>query len=123
MTILIVKMVDMEMTLGLIIIIVEMDMVKLVAKMVDHIDHTIIKLIIRIVQMNKIIGLIIDMVDLGVIKQIVKDMGSIDASVAIKDIIFMVMTTTYIVNTSGEILRTTLTQSSHSKTNSLRGVV
>ena len=112
MTILIVKMVDMDMTLGLIINIVEMDMVKLIAKMVDH---TIIKLIIRIVEMNEIIGLIIDMVDVGVIKQIIKDMGSIDASVAIKGIICMVMTTTYIVNTSGEIIRTTLTQGSHNK--------
>ena len=59
----------------------------------------------------------------GVIKQIMKDMGSIDALVAIKGTIFMVMVATYIVNTSGEIIRTTLTHTSQNKTNSLEGVV
>ena len=83
----------------------------------------IIKLIINIAVMNIIIGLMISMVDVGVIKQIVKDIGSIDASVAIKGTIFMVMVATYIVNTSREIIRTTLTHSSQNKTNSLEGVV
>ena len=73
--------------------------------------------------MDVIIGLMISMLDVGVIKQIVKDIGSIDASVAIKGIIFMVMVATYIVNTSREIIRTALIHRSQNKTNSLEGVV
>ena len=82
-----------------------------------------IMLIISVVEMNVIIGLMISMVDVEVIKRIVKDMRSGDASVAMKDTIFMVMIATYIVNTSGEIIRTTLTHSSQNKTKSLEGVV
>ena len=59
--------------------------------------------------------LIINIVDVGVIKQIMKDMGSAERSVAVKDTIFMVMVATYIVNTSGEIIRTILTGSSQNK--------
>ena len=80
-------------------------------------------LIISVVEMNVIIGLMISMVDVEVIKRIVKDMRSGDASVAMKDTIFMVMIATYIVNTSGEIIRTTLTGSSQNTTNSLEGLV
>ena len=72
---------------------------------------------------NVIIGLMISMVDVQVIKQTMKDMGSVDAPVAIKDTIFIVMAATNIVNTCGEIIRTTLTRSSQNKTNSLEGVV
>ena len=59
------------------------------------------------------------MVDVGVIKQIMKVMGSIDASVAIKGTIFIVIIARYIMNTSGEIIRTKMTYSSQNKTNSL----
>ena len=52
-----------------------------------------------------------------------KDMGSVDALVATKDTIFIVMAATNIANTCGEIIRTTLTRSSQNKTNSLEGVV
>ena len=52
-----------------------------------------------------------------------KETRLIDASVAIKDTIFMVVIATYRVNTSGEIMRTTLTHSNQNKTNSLEGVV
>ena len=83
----------------------------------------IIMLTINIVEMNVIIGLKISVVDVEVIKQIMKGMGSVDALVAIKDTNFMVMIATYLVNTSGEIIRTTLTHSNQSKTNSLEGVV
>ena len=65
----------------------------------------------------------ISMVDVQVIKQTMKDMGSVDAPVVIKDTIFIVMAATNIVNTCGEIIRTTLTRSSQNKTNSLEGVV
>ena len=109
MIMLIVNVVDMDMTIRLIINMIVMDM--------------IIKLIINVVDMNVIIGLMIIMVDVGVIKQIMKDMGSVDELVAIKGTIFMVMVATYIVNTSGEIIRTTLTHTSQNKTNSLEGVV
>ena len=54
-----------------------------------------------------------------VIKQIMKDMGSLDASVAMKDTIFVVM----IAITSGKIIRVTLTRSNQKKTNSLEGMV
>ena len=77
----------MDMIIRLIINMVETDMVKLIANMV-------IRLIINIVEMDLIIGLMISMVDVGLIKQIIKDLGSIDASVAIKGIIFMVMVAT-----------------------------
>ena len=93
-----------------------MDMVKLVVNMVDM--DMIIKLTINIVVMNVIIGLMISMVDVGVIKQVMKDMGSIDALVAIKGTICMVMIATHAINISGEIIRTTLTHSSKSKSNS-----
>ena len=59
----------------------------------------------------------------GVIKQIMKEMGSIDALVAIIGTIFMVIVATYIVNTSREIIRTTLTHTNQNKTKSLEGVV
>ena len=80
-------------------------------------------LTINVVEMNVNIGVMISMVDVEVIKRIVKDMRSADASVAMKDTIFMVMIATYIVNTSGEIIRTILTSSSQNTTNSLEGVV
>ena len=80
-------------------------------------------LTINMVEMNVIIGLKISVVDVEVIKQIMKGMGSVDALVAIKDTNFIVMIATYLVNTSGEIIRTTLTHSNQSKTNSLEGVV
>ena len=54
-----------------------------------------------------------------VIKQIMKDMGSLDASVAMKDTIFVVM----IAITSEKIIRVTLTRSNQKKTNSLEGMV
>ena len=76
---------------------------------------------INIVEMKVIIGLI-SMVDVRVIRQIMKDIESVDASVSMKNTIFMVIAT-YIVNTSGEIIRTTLTHSSQNKTKSLEGVV
>ena len=72
-----------------------MDMVKLVVNMVDM--DMIIKLTINIVVMNVIIGLMISMVDVGVIKQVMKDMGSIDALVAIKGTICMVMIATHAI--------------------------
>ena len=72
---------------------------------------------------NVIIGLMISMVDVQVIKQTMKDMGSVDAPVAMRDTIFIVMAATYIVNTSEEIIRTTLTRISQNKTNSLERVV
>ena len=109
MVILIINMIDMDMIIRLIINMMEMVRVMLIVNVVDM--DMIIKLIINIGKMNVIIGLMISMVDVGVIKQIKKDMGSIDASVAIKGIIFMVMVATYIVNTSGEIITTTLTHS------------
>ena len=80
----------------------------------------VIKLIISIVEMNAIIGLMINMVAVDH-SQIIKDMGSIDTSVAIKGTIFMLMTTTNIVNTCGKIIRTTLVNNSQSETNSLEG--
>ena len=73
---------------------------------------------IYVVEMNVIIPLMISMVDVQVIKPTMKDTGPVDASVAIKDTIFTVMIATYIVNTSGEMTRTTLTRSSLNKTNS-----
>ena len=82
----------MGMVIRLIISLVEMNMVKLVVNMVDL--DMIIKLIINTVEMDVIIGLMIGMVDVGVVKQIMKDAGSLDTSVAIKGIIFMVMLTT-----------------------------
>ena len=82
----------MDMVIRLIISLVEMNMVKLVVNMVDL--DMIIKLIINTVEMDVIIGLMIGMVDVGVVKQIMKDVGSLDASAAIKGIIFMVMLTT-----------------------------
>ena len=109
MIILIVNMGDMDMIIRLIINMMEMVMIMLIVNVVDM--DMIIKLIIYIGEMNVIIGSMISMVDVGVIKQIMKDMGSIDASVAIKGTIFMVMVATYIVNTSGEIITTTLTHS------------
>ena len=45
-----------------------------------------------------------------------KDMGSIDAQVVIKGTIFMVMVATYMVNSSGEFIRTTMAHSSQNKT-------
>ena len=51
-----------------------------------------------------------------------KETRSIEASVAIKGTIFMVMIATYTANTSGEIMRTTLKHSNQNKTNSLEGV-
>ena len=76
---------------------------------------------INIVETKVIIGLI-SMVDVRVIRQIMTDIESVDASVSMKNTIFMVIAT-YIVNTSGEIIRTTLTHSSQNKTKSLEGVV
>ena len=64
----------------------------------------------------------ISMVDVRVIRQIMTDIESVDASVSMKDTIFMVIAT-YIVNTAAEIIRTTLTHSSQNKTKSLEGVV
>ena len=61
--------------------------------------------------------------DGGVIKQIMKEMGSIDALVAIIGTIFIVIVATYLVNTSREIIRTTLTYTNQNKTKSLEGVV
>ena len=55
--------------------------------------------------------------------QITTDMESVDGLVSIKNTIFIVMIATYIVNTSGEIIRTRLTHSSQNKTNSLERVV
>ena len=72
--------------------------------------------------MKVIIGLMISMVDVRVIRQIMTDIESVDASVSMKNTIFMVIAT-YIVNTSGEIIRATLTHSSQNKTKSLEGVV
>ena len=65
--------------------------------------------------------LMVIMVDVEVIKQIMKNMGSIDTLVSIKGTIFMVIVATYIVNTSGEIIRTTLTHNSQIKINLLKG--
>ena len=92
MIMLIVKVVDMDMIIRLIINMVEMDMVKLVVAMVDM--DMIIKLIINIVEMEIIIKMMISMLNVGVIEQKIKDMGSIDASIAMKGIIFMVMVPT-----------------------------
>ena len=78
-----------------------------------------IMLTINIVEMNVMIGLMISMVDIAVIKQIMKDMESVDASVAMKDTIFMVMIATHVVNTFGEIIRTILTHSIQNKIKSL----
>ena len=89
----------------------------------QHDRMDMIMLTINVVEMNVNIGVMISMVDVEVIKRIVKDMRSADASVAMKDTIFMVMIATYIANTSGEIIRTTLTRSSQNTTNSLEGVV
>ena len=72
------------------------------------------------------IGMMINMVGVGVIKQVMKDMGSKDALVAIKASFFMVIVATQILNTSEEIIRTTMSQktrSSQNKTNSLEEVV
>ena len=69
-------------------------------------------LTINVVEMNVIIPLMISMVDVQVIKLTMKDTGPVDALVAIKDTIFTVMIAAYIVNTSGEMTRTTLTRSS-----------
>ena len=115
----IINMEDMDMIVRLIINMIEMDMIMLIINM----KMDMIILTINVVEMNVIIGLMISMVDVQVNKQIVKDMRSADASVAMKDTIFMVMIATYIVNTSGEIIRTTLTRSSQNTTNSLEGVV
>ena len=115
----IINMEDMDMIIRLIINMIEMDMIMLIINM----KMDMIILTINVVEMNVIIGLMISMVDVQVNKQIVKDMRSADASVAMKDTIFMVMIATYIVNTSGEIIRTTLTRSSQNTTNSLEGVV
>ena len=43
------------------------------------------------VEIDVIIGLMISMMDVWVIKQIMKGVGSIDALIATKDIIYMVM--------------------------------
>ena len=110
---------DMDMIVRLIINMIEIDMIMLIINM----KMDMIILTINVVEMNVIIGLMISMVDVQVNKQIVKDMRSADASVAMKDTIFMVMIATYIVNTSGEIIRTILTSSSQNTTNSLEGVV
>ena len=115
----IINMEDMDMIVRLIINMIEIDMIMLIINM----KMDMIILTINVVEMNVIIGLMISMVDVQVNKQIVKDMRSADASVAMKDTIFMVMIATYIVNTSGEIIRTTLTRSSQNTTNSLEGVV
>ena len=82
-----------------------------------------IMLTLNVVEMNVIIPLMISMVDVQVIKPTMKDTRPVDASVAMKDTIFIAMIATYIVNTSGEMTRTTLTRSSRNKTNSLEGVV
>ena len=113
-----INMMKMDMIM-LIVSVVDM-IIRLIINMIDM--DMIIKLIINVVDMNVIIGLMISMVDAGVIKQIMKDIGSIDALVAIKGNIFMVIVATYIVNTFGEIIRTTLTHTSQNKTNSLEGV-
>ena len=115
----IINMEDMDMIVRLIINMIEIDMIMLIINM----KMDMIILTINVVEMNVIIGLMISMVDVQVNKQIVKDMRSADASVAMKDTIFMVMIATYIANTSGEIIRTTLTRSSQNTTNSLEGVV
>ena len=129
-----------NMIIILIVNIVDMDMIVLIVNVVDtymiiwladsqyggngygqtcsqygRYGHIIIKLIINIVEMNVIIELMISMADMEVIKQIMNDIGSIDASVVIKGTIFMAMVATYIVNTSGEIIRATLTHSSQNK--------
>ena len=80
-------------------------------------------LTINITEMNIIIELMINMVDVEAFKEIMEDVGSVDASVAMKDITFMVMIVTYIVNISREIIRAILIRSSQNKTNSLEGVV
>ena len=75
--------------------------IKLIVIMVDVDDHQadnqyggddMIKLIISIVEMDVIIGLMISMVDVGGGRT--DNERSIDALVAIKDIIFMVMVVT-----------------------------
>ena len=75
--------------------------IKLIVNMVDVDDHQadnqyggddMIKLIINIVEMDVIIGLMISMVDVGGGRT--DNERSIDALVAIKDIIFMVMVVT-----------------------------
>lgn len=53
-----------------------------------------IKLIISIVDMDVIIRMMISMMNIGVVKWILKSVGSIDTSVIIKSIIFMVMVDT-----------------------------
>ena len=63
------------------------------------------------------IGMMINMVGVGVIKQVMKDMGSKDTLVAIKGIIFMVIVATQILNTSEEIIRTTMSQKTRSSQN------
>ena len=80
-------------------------------------------LTINITEMNIIIELMINMVDVEAFKEIMKDVGSVDASVAMKDITFMVMIVTYIVNISREIIRAILIRSSQNTTTSLEGVV
>ena len=133
MIIMIVNMVDMDMIIRLIINMMEMDMIIMIVNMVDMdviirliinmMEMDMVMLTINIVENNVIIGLMISTVNVGVIKQIMKDMGSVDASVAMKDTIFVVMIVTYIVNTFGEIIRTALICSSQNKTNPLEGVV
>ena len=129
----IVNMMDMDMTIRLTINMMKMDMIIIIVNIVDidmiikliinTIEMDMVMLNINIVQMNVIIRLMISMVNIGVIKQIMKDLESVDAPVAMKDTIFMVMIDTYIVNTSREIIRTTPTCSSQNKTNPLEGVV
>ena len=55
-----------------------------------------IMLIISIVEMTVIIRLMISTVDVEVIKEIKKVMRSVDASVAMKDTIFIVIIATYV---------------------------
>ena len=76
-------------------------------------------LTLNVVEMNVMIRLMISMVDVQVIKPTMKATRPVDASEVIKDTIFIAMIATYIVNTSGEMTRTTLTRSSLNKTNSL----
>ena len=44
---------------------------------------------------------VVNVVDIGVIQQIMKGVGLVDRLVVIKDIIFMIMVATSIVNASG----------------------
>ena len=125
-------MVDM---IKLIINILDEGMIKLVVSMLDTgmsirriiimMEMNMIKLIINVLNVDVIIGMMISMVDMGVVKWIFKNVGSIDdiGSNQTQHGSASYMDCLHDVNDSGEIIRTTLTNSSQSQTNSLEGVL